>query len=1188
MSENSLERPGSSDEPIPGYRLIELLGRGGYGEVWKASAPGGVSKAIKLIFSDHPTHGMMELRALNRIKDVRHPFLMSIDRIEQLPNMLAIVMELGDANLQEHAQHYRDKGQPGIPQDELLTMLRDVADVLDFIYQEYALQHLDIKAANLLLFGKRLKVADFGLVKNIYERSSNLVQALTPAYAAPEIFSGKPSGTSDQYSLAIVYQEMLTGTLPFRETTPSRLAVQHLHETPDLRKLPAEHQPIIARALSKNPQQRFPSCTELIDELRSASRRARRHATEASEEFPLPGDVLNKPRTTSRPKLAPRPAPKTPERTENTSTAPEKLLTETIEPVQPPSGADLRPTLVIGLGGTAAQLLRQLRQRIGDRLGAVADVPAIKLLLIDTDPQTLYDVRSDQNQTNGMERVLAPLRSAADYRAQGQQHRRWISRRWLFNVPRNLQTGGLRPLGRLALLSNKSTVKSALRTAIQKIVAEKSSCIDGRRVNGPPRILLVASISGGAGSGMLLDVAYAARAELQRAGSVHGTVEGLLLHSTPVGSDRDKAILNAVATLRELNHYCQYGSFYPGEPLFEIPPFHGNNRTFSHARLLHLGQDLDEPQWLRSIDNAAEYVYARLTTPRQTFDAAENQHKPATAQDADPLLNVLQIRQVGGYAGGFLHDLSNQLCLDIIHGWCGWPAQSDSYQSSTQPGSLLKQTIREKDLHVRNQKFADDAALKVHEHGVELEQLVVRAREMLVQELAMNERRYLKLMIQEALDASAGPKSSDQEFTSFVLSLQDRTIGLDFGERSNDPSRNSLFDLLHSRLASQAMQLAAKFTNWVHELVDDSEAGVEAARLAADAGRSYVRDLTASLTKEIHAVHQQQTESRIRLVSQAQAAEPQKSSRWWRNSNKAYQQELVENGLIEHGLLCLEELVLVCVQMQLHAVEAQATAVIDKLLCFGHELKQFAQRYRDEQTTPEAAGAAGDAEMPPEGEQAVQQLLLEHRPRLVQELRRKIDQHVLSGPKKLQRFLDQPNSFDQQLGDPLLQHARQVVLNAMRQVLLILLRHGDSQRSATDINLDALLTEYLSEPWELGGNAPERTVVVVPDEASADPLERRLSAAGFPVHAVSAPSNNIAICREAAATDMNEIVQQIALHQPALIKLSENLHSRTDVTWEPIRQPQSHKPASDDAEPLPPADSDFADTLCLNQAKADA
>src|SRR3954469_20437988 len=92
-------------EPLPGFRLIERLGGGGFGEVWKAEAPGGFHKAIKFVYGDLSSQvdsdqrAKQELKALERVRTVRHPYILSLERYEVIDGQLLIVMELADKNL---------------------------------------------------------------------------------------------------------------------------------------------------------------------------------------------------------------------------------------------------------------------------------------------------------------------------------------------------------------------------------------------------------------------------------------------------------------------------------------------------------------------------------------------------------------------------------------------------------------------------------------------------------------------------------------------------------------------------------------------------------------------------------------------------------------------------------------------------------------------------------------------------------------------------------------------------------------------------------------------------------------------------------------------------------------------------------------------------------------------------------
>lgn len=263
-------------EPIPGYRLVKAIGKGGFGEVWMAEAPGGLHKAIKFVKeplrnSDRQSKANLELKALNCVKAVRHPYILSLDRADVINNQLIIIMELADRDLMGRYRECRSLGLPGIPRKEMLRYLEEAAEALDLMNFEHRLQHLDIKPANLLLIHQHIKVADFGLVMELQDRQKHLSAGYTPLYSSPEVSRGSASQFSDQYSLAIVYQQMVTGGLPFMSNNVTELHKLHGAIPPSLSGLPAGDRSIVGRALAKNPKERFPSCGMLAKALKDVA-----------------------------------------------------------------------------------------------------------------------------------------------------------------------------------------------------------------------------------------------------------------------------------------------------------------------------------------------------------------------------------------------------------------------------------------------------------------------------------------------------------------------------------------------------------------------------------------------------------------------------------------------------------------------------------------------------------------------------------------------------------------------------------------------------------------------------------------------------------------------------------------------------------------------------------------------------
>src|SRR5207244_10703363 len=153
---------------------------------------GGLHKAIKFVFGDLKAAGdnghraEQELKALSRVKTVRHPFILTLERYDIIDGQLIIVMELADKNLWDRFKECRAEGLPGIPRDELLGYMAETAEALDLMNGTYQLQHLDIKPQNLFLVHNHVKVADFGLVKDLEGMAASVTGGVTPVSAAPE------------------------------------------------------------------------------------------------------------------------------------------------------------------------------------------------------------------------------------------------------------------------------------------------------------------------------------------------------------------------------------------------------------------------------------------------------------------------------------------------------------------------------------------------------------------------------------------------------------------------------------------------------------------------------------------------------------------------------------------------------------------------------------------------------------------------------------------------------------------------------------------------------------------------------------------------------------------------------------------------------------------------------------------
>jgi TolA-binding protein/predicted Ser/Thr protein kinase len=259
------------------YRMIEKIGAGGMGEVWKAEDTRlGRIVAVKIlppaVASDQEAIARMR-REGRTAAQINSPNIATIYSFEEIGDRLFIVMEFVDG---EPLTKRILRG--GIAEADICRIGRDVAEALAEAHAK-GIIHRDIKPDNIIVSGRRVKVLDFGIAKQVSTNTgSNDPTAFltqqgmiigTVQYMSPEQALGKTlDARTDIFSLGIVLYQMATGRLPFQgETVTETITKIVRDEAPDPsalnRSLSANLATIIARCLRKPREQRFDSAADL-------------------------------------------------------------------------------------------------------------------------------------------------------------------------------------------------------------------------------------------------------------------------------------------------------------------------------------------------------------------------------------------------------------------------------------------------------------------------------------------------------------------------------------------------------------------------------------------------------------------------------------------------------------------------------------------------------------------------------------------------------------------------------------------------------------------------------------------------------------------------------------------------------------------------------------------------------------